>query len=348
MWPYWLLFVVVAFIAIVRRDDRGSSHHPLLLVVMVVIALMIGLRYEVGGDWESYIRIYRQVRLRDFFEAVALKSSDSGYLALNWFAEKMGGEIWLTNLFCGAIFSWGLQRLCRVQPEPWLALLVAIPYVVIVVAMGYSRQGVALGVLMAGLASVSRNGNLLRFAAYVAVAALFHRTAVVMFPLVALASPRSRLINVLLAVAVTYLFFNIFVEEQAETLVRNYIESRYSSQGALIRILMSFTAALLFFLYQRRLGMGEMERLIWRNFALASAAALVLLAITPSSTAIDRIALYLLPLQIVVLARIPGNVVSVALGRALVALYAGAVLFVWLNFAVHSREWLPYQLYPIF
>jgi hypothetical protein len=29
-----------------------------------------------------------------------------------------------------------------------------------------------------------------------------------------------------------------------------------------------------------------------------------------------------------------------------VILYSFAVLFVWLNYAVHSSSWLPYQLYP--
>ena len=33
----------------------------------------------------------------------------------------------------------------RRQPMPWLGLLVAIPYLVIVVGMGYSRQAIALG-----------------------------------------------------------------------------------------------------------------------------------------------------------------------------------------------------------
>jgi hypothetical protein len=32
--------------------------------------------------------------------------------------------------------------------------------------------------------------------------------------------------------------------------------------------------------------------------------------------------------------------------RFLVVAYYAAVLFVWLNFASHSKYWIPYQFYP--
>ena len=47
-----------------------------------------------------------------------------------------------------------LIRFCLAQADPWLSVLIAIPYMVIVVAMGYTRQAVALGILMVGLAAV--------------------------------------------------------------------------------------------------------------------------------------------------------------------------------------------------
>ena len=78
------------------------------------------------------------------------------------------------------------MRFAEAQQRPWLAMVVAIPYLVIVVAIGYTRQGVGDRLIMAGLASYTRKGSVLRFAAYVAIAATFHKTAVVALPLVAL------------------------------------------------------------------------------------------------------------------------------------------------------------------
>ena len=102
-------------------------------------------------------------------------------------------------MICAAIFVWGLMRFAEAQERPWLAVVVAIPYLVIVVAIGYTRQGVSIGLIMAGLASYVHKGSVLRFAAYVALAATFHKTAVVALPLVALANERGRAVNLLVA-----------------------------------------------------------------------------------------------------------------------------------------------------
>jgi len=65
-----------------------------------------------------------------------------------------------------------------------------------------------------------------------------------------------------------------------------------------------------------------------------------------ASTAVDRMALYFIPIQMVVFSRLPyllsknisPNITSygIILGYAL-------VLFVWLNYASHAKYWLPYQ-----
>lgn len=86
---------------------------------------------------------------------------------------------------------------------------------------------------------------------------------------------------------------------------------------------------------------------MWKLFSLAAFGCLLLLLVLPSTTAVDRIALYLLPLQVAVLARIAHVYTKQALSRLLVVLYAFAVQFVWLNYAAHAQYWVPYQLYPL-
>jgi hypothetical protein len=72
--------------------------------------------------------------------------------------------------------------------------------------------------------------------------------------------------------------------------------------------------------------------------------------VSPSSTAVDRVALYWIPLQLFVLSRLP-DAMSQRPGLnsiwvQLVVAYSAAVLFVWLFFASHAFAWLPYQFYP--
>jgi len=66
-----------------------------------------------------------------------------------------------------------------------------------------------------------------------------------------------------------------------------------------------------------------------------------------SSTATDRVALYLIPLQIFVFSRLH-QITADRLLRAYIVLgivgYYAAVQTVWLFFASHAHAWLPYKL----
>ena len=96
-----------------------------------------------------------------------------------------------------------------------------------------------------------------------------------------------------------------------------------------------------------RLQFDETEWKLWRSYSWASLALLGLLFISPSSTAVDRMSIYVMPLQIAVLSRVPLLWRPETIGRLLVIVYLAAVQFVWLNFAQHSNYWVPYRFFPL-
>ena len=344
---YWLMFAYFAVGTALTSERRQTWRSPipvLLLAGAVFICLAIGLRYKVGADWETYRFLFSYAAYADLGRAIAV--GDPGYQFVNWLVQRLGGDLWLVNLICGSIFTWGLFRFARSQPDPWLCFAVAIPYLVIVVAMGYSRQAVAIGIIMAGLAALIRGGSTLRFAIYVAVAALFHKTAVAVFPLVIFSAERNRLLNALAGIACAFLLWDIFLAESVEGFVENYIKTEYSSQGAAIRLAMNLVPAVFFLAFGQRLRFDQREYRMWRYFSVAALIMPLLLLVLPSSTAVDRLALYLIPIQVAVLPRLQYLFKGQAFGRTLVLLYAGVVLFTWLNFAAHAQYWVPYNLYP--
>jgi len=345
---YWLLFAVFATGAMFSSSaDTHRARQPSSLIWLagILIIVMVGMRHEVGADWRSYEFMFSFAGYADW--GLVVSYGDPGYQTLNWLVQRADLDIWVVNLICAIIFTWGLLRLAQTQPLPWLAVVVAIPYLVIVVAMGYSRQAVAIGIIMAGLAALARGASLVRFAVYVAVAALFHKTAVVMLPLLVFTSERNRFLNALAAIAGFVLLYDVFLADDVDKLVKNYVEAEYSSQGAAIRVGMNLVPALVMLLRGRLLGLSLAEVRIWRAFAWTSIGLLVLLIVSPSSTAVDRIALYMMPLQLIVLPRIVTLFRSEQFGRLLVILYAGAIQFTWLNFATHAEYWLPYQFTPL-
>lgn len=348
MLPYWILFAYFAVGAALDSGRRTSGlqiSRAYLLTGILLTTLLIGTRLDVGGDWRSYQWMFWFVRHMSLERA--LDFGDPGYQFINWATQRWNGEIWWVNLFGAAVFMWGLTRLCQNQPLPILAALVAVPYLIIVVAMGYTRQSIAIGILMAGLASLGRGGSVIRFALYVAVAALFHKTAVLVLPLVIFAGQRNRLLNVIAAAAMFVLFFDLFLSDSTDQFVKNYIETRYTSQGAWIRVILNLIPALLLLAKRGQLGLTEQEEKVWRYIAFAACAMPFILFVSPSSTAVDRMALYLMPLQVVILSRAYLLFAKPRTGIAAVILYGFLVQIVWLNFAQHAKLWLPYRSFML-
>ena len=351
MLPYWLLFLVPTFAALQERPARSLSprRKPLFFSVILLLTLMIGFRYQVGGDWGSYLGYLYRSEYLSFLEIFTI--GDPGYILLNWLVAQTIGEIWLVNLVCGLIFAAGLVSFARNQPRPWLAILVAIPYLVIVVAMGYSRQAVAIGLAMLGFVALSRDRSNVKFVLWVALAATFHKSAMILVPLAALSADRGRIWTAAWIGTATVVLYYLFLDASVDALIINYVEAEYQSQGATIRVAMNALPAAIFLLARRRFHLARAELRFWTNVAIVAFGLVVFLLVSPSSTAVDRMALYVIPLQIFVLSRLPDAIAKDRsrsdLIRFSVIAYLAAVQFVWLNFAGNSQAWVPYQFYPL-
>jgi hypothetical protein len=135
----------------------------------------------------------------------------------------------------------------------------------------------------------------------------------------------------------------LLVDHQ-EDLWKNYVEAQMQSQGAKIRVFMSMVPSLIVLFYWRKWRASFPNFWFWFWIAIGSIIGVMLVGV--ASTAVDRVALYFIPLQIVVLSRLPYLMSkNVSAGTVEIGILAGysAVLFVWLNYAANARYWVPYQ-----
>lgn len=344
-----MMFFVPAWQALQWRQAdvvRSARIDVPWALVWFTFTLLIGYRYQVGGDWLGY-RIQYFESSGPFSEVIT--ESDPAYAALNWISVYFGWDIFGVNLVCGALFSAGLVAFCRAQPRPWLALTVAIPYLVIVVAMGYSRQAVAIGLVMPAFVNLAKNKNV-KFVFWIAFAALFHKSAVVLAPLAIIPTARGRWWVALWVGGASFLLYVLLLQESQDTLISSYITDAQQSEGATVRVFMNAVPAFIFLIFRKRLVGDAHERGVWTWIAILAIGFVPLLVVSPSSTAVDRVALYLIPLQIYVLPRLPGLAAhrqDQGLITVFVTAYSALVQFVWLNFAVYAGAWVPYRFYPI-
>ena len=345
MWPYWLMFLVPAWATLQSGRLKPEQARYMWFVVGLLFALVIGFRDHIGGDWGTYARHFRDVSNGSL--GAALGRTDPGYYGLNWLVAYLGGDIHHLNFLCACVLMWGTVRFCRAQYSPWLALVAAVPYMLIVVGMGYSRQSVALGFALLGLEALGHR-KVRSFVIWVCIGAAFHKSAVLLLPIAALASSRSRLMTGGLVALMTVLMYYLLLRDSTDALWQNYVEANYQSAGGLIRALMNMVPAVLFLLYRKRLAPDPAERKLW---VLVSCLALSCLVVVQfSSTAVDRLALYLLPLQLFVFPRMPRLAPTVIKRTPLVlgvVVYYACVQYVWLNYGQNTYYWVPYKFMPL-
>lgn len=352
MIPYILFFIFVASLSLVasRRElaigqfSYKTSFNLLWIIIFIFISLFIGLRFEVGGDWESYLILFEDVQSFGFNSFAV---TDPGYFLLNWASGYLGLGIFGVNLICGIIFSLGLIVFCRSLPRPLLALLAATPYLIFVVAMGYTRQAAALGFVMIAFVLLGRK-SYLKFLIFILLAATFHKSAVILLPISVLASTQHRILIFLMLILIALIiYYSTSFASSADKLIEYYIRNDYQSQGALVRILMLFVPAMIFLIWPHRFSLSKDEHSVWKICSWLSIILLILLMVSDASTAIDRIALYLLPLQIIIFSYLPeifgkkGEVNSLILIS--IVGYFLIIMLVWFSFSPYSRYWLPYQ-----
>lgn len=310
---------------------------------------MIGLRYQVGGDWGAYLSIYESIYFQPLIPALSL--TDPGYAFFNWLAARLGTGIWLPNMICAILFVGGVGRLASRQPQPWLAMLVAVPYFIIVVAMGYTRQAAAIGIVCFAIADAHQR-NIARTVSLIVLAALFHKTAILMVPLALGPVAAKKVLTTILGLIAFIIIFAVLLRDQSDRLINNYAQGDYNSQGAAVRIAMNVFAGTVFLLVNKRLSFDKYQNSYWKINALLSFLSLIALAALSASSGVDRISLFLIPLQMVTLSRVPqalsGSRKLIFPALFAVIGYCFAIEFVWLNFGDNAVSWMPYSttLFP--
>nr|WP_269467865.1 EpsG family protein [Devosia ureilytica] len=353
---YWLPFAAAGFLSLLRPTQARAG----LAAVAVGLVVLVGLRHNVGTDWGTYASWVTDVV--DAPLAKALARTDPAYGLLNWLGANGFGGIYFVTLVCAILAIVPLALFCATRKNPGLALLVAIPYLVTVVDMNYTRQSVAVGFAMLAMMSVERQRTL-PFLAAVTMAALFHKAAVCLFILApALFAGRwdrrafrqfafIALYALLLSGALLWRSFLPLLQQYfvragdqigVVTLEREVKSGLYSG-GAVFRITQTVIAAGAILVLAWRTNLRVPEKWLW---AITSAAILVLFAASFfRSTFADRAALYFLPLQLHAFSALPdalprpfGQLMHVA-----IVVCAGAVFWVWFRFGSDSALWLPYQ-----
>ena len=340
MLPYFTLYFIPAWIAISNAHKRLNHSKIAWFIASLVLILFVGLR-TCGGDYPNYFKRFLIVKQQTF--DLAISSGDIGYKIITYFVAHNGLPFWVLTLISAAISVTGLVKFLQKQENPWLGLSIAIPYLLIVVYMGYMRQGIAIGLIMWGIAKLEED-RFLTFIFFAFLAVTFHKTAIIMITYGIFYKESGRFLKTIAILIAGIGLWYAFVEKESSGLVTNYVTAHMVSHGALIRVILNAIPAFLLLNYGKFFKEKYKDYNFWRMIAITSLALIPLVPI--ASTAVDRMALYFLPLQIVVLTRIPtllaGRFAPKLTMSVMVIGFYFIELLVWLSLGNNAFYWLPY------
>jgi hypothetical protein len=341
-----------------RQDKEALALHSRTQqavwgVALVILSLMIGLRHEVGADWGPYLYMFEQIAGSPEFQRGELL-----YQIVNVFAAWNGGDIYLVNLIC-AFISLGflIRAFAKWEGDVLFGLICAFPYFIVVMLMGYTRQGVAACIALYAIAYI-RTNRYLNFIFFIVLAAQFHSSAMLLLPLVFFNKEYSAMMLLKLiglGLLTGALYFG-FIGDQID-LTSEVIDSSYAqlyvyevwavSQGIFHRIALIVLSFILFLVYRKSFLIKYKDNRIFRNIFYLFAGLVTLLFLGFPTTPVDRMLLYILPLTLVIQARVPAVIGkrAHAYWTALACLVVIDLLqiYFWMTYAYHSSHWQPYQ-----
>lgn len=332
MWPF---YAVAAPIALIAMFAPARRLFPLLWgIAFLVLLVFVGLRHHVGMDWNNYIGMIARANQGDLWDAFDI--AEPGYALLLYVSGQLDFGIYGTYFAGTLIFLAGLFRYAQTTPSPWVALLVAIPFLVIVVGMSAARQTVAIGILL-WLAAEWSKASVTKRTALILLASMFHFSAAG-FLLFVFLDLRVRLWLKVAGSAVMMgaIFYIMETTGRAEYYNDVYISGQSEmtqSEGALMHVMLNGGPALLAFALGKRYRSLLIPDRLHMQMTLAAIALIPLALVT--STAAGRITLYLFPVSMWIFAALPQmfhNGVARLGVRTFIAFFFPAILVIWLNF----------------
>lgn len=339
---YWFYFAFLSILSISPIKLELNLSKILKFLLLFSLVIFIGLRYEVGGDWDIYEFDFKNnIEYFNFIEINYVR--DFGYEFLSYLIFALGFEIYILNFLLAALFIYSLNKFINfVTDNHWLAFLISFPYIIIVVSMGFTRQGVAFSFVLLSLIAIN-DKKIIKYLILTFTGMLFHKSAALIIPFIFLTYFKLKFINLISFIALTFISTLIIYPEISRVAAGYFSEnSKYISSGVYYRLFLNILAGFIFLIFYKFIKFNNnFDKLIIYIFI----ANLILIYFSLNySTFVDRIIIYFTFIQTVVFSRIyliyPKF--KIIFNLTIILIYC-LIFLIWLNYSNHSYAWLPYK-----
>lgn len=339
---YFFFFTLLSFLSISPLRIEKKLSKILKFFFLISLTIFIGLRHEVGGDWDIYLYDFdNNLEYFNFIEFAYVR--DFGYEFISFICYNIGIGFYGLNLITAIFFVYVLNKFSKkISKNVWLCFLISFPYIIIVVFMGYTRQGIAMSFILLSILAINEK-KLINYACFAFLAVIFHKSAAIIIPIVFLTYFKINFKNL-----ITFLFLVLFslfiIYPEVTRITAGYLaeNNEYVSNGVYYRLFLNILSGFFFIFFYRYLKFNNnFDKLIVLIFLLNI---LLLFFSFSFSTLVDRIIIYFTFIQLVVFSRLYLIFPKYIIYFNLFVIFFYLLLFlIWLNFSNHSYAWIPYK-----
>ena len=169
MIEYYIIFSILSFLAYKEIHKPKQLNAYFYIFLILLFSIFIGLRNEIGCDWEGYKKIFELTNcipnlgnnqcdinsISNTFDYLRFK--EVGFSSLNLIIKKFGGNYYYVKYISSLFFVIPLLYFCSNLKRPFLAILISYPYLITVIGLSSIRQSIAIGFLMVCITELKRN-----------------------------------------------------------------------------------------------------------------------------------------------------------------------------------------------
>ncbi|EOG9703666.1 EpsG family protein [Acinetobacter baumannii] len=338
----WFFIVAINFIS----NYKTYINKIFFLLFFLFLFVFIGLRFKVGGDWDNYLVLYENFKYLNFKEALFF--FEPGYSLLNILGNFLQiKDIWFVNLCSSALVCIFLFITFIKLEKYWLCLLIYYPYHILAVSLGYTRQSIAVAILLYAFLKLLQN-NKIKFLIFLLIAACFHKTAIIFILFYPLLFIKGKKVLIILYEIFSLILITLilYISSLNESTV--YTSEELNSSGVFLRLSLHIIPVISYFLLRNKVFKLDKSYLFLDYFVLLIFYCFCLSFLF--STLADRFNLYLIFFDIYVLVAFYHNllIINRKILIFILTLFFTSFIYIWmLNSVLVAKAWLPYQNYLI-
>jgi len=334
----------VLFLLRYALASAQNARRQFYYIVVWSLFIFSAFRFQVGCDWSGYYHQFLIAQNIDW--SFIIESREPIWWAILGRINALDLPYPVANIASSAVFFIGVHILARRQPDPLGYLVLLFPILIINMPMSGIRQGAAIGMIcIAFSAFIDRRP--IWYAFWVLIASGFHVSALIFLLLLPVAAGRytkTRLaLATLLAIPGAYFLAS---GESGEVASSRYIGTSVEAYGAVFRVGILGLSGLYFLAFVRKKWIQTFPY----DYSIVSIGALgmllAMLIIPVSSVIGDRFGYYLVPIQAMIVARLPYLPLKTnqALHSAFPYMLLLIVFGVWTLFSGHFQKcYIPYN-----